>query len=402
MMLLRISLIAASLLVLSCAHRDEPNVPSAPDPPTTVVPVHPGQSIQAAVTAHSPATTFLILAGRHVRQSVEPKSENIFRCEPGAVLDGEMVTPYAFAKGKAPYPGNVQIVGCRITRYTPPSQMGAITASGYTASDGATGWVVDSCEVDHNSSVGIRLGHRMRVRGSNIHHNGQLGLSGVGDSILVESTEVAYNNPTAVGFGFEAGGTKFVLTTGLVLRNNFVHHNQGPGLWTDIDNDGYLIERNRVEDNLQEGIVTEVSYLGVIRDNTVRRNGLEDSRRTVWLWGAGIAIVASSNVEVSGNILEGNAHGIVAIQQTRGSGRLGPYVVQNLWVHDNSVTQSSGMTGAVQDVGELAIFTERNNRFDRNTYRISGNGRPFAWLNGPRTEEEWKFYGHDLNGTFTR
>ena len=80
------------------------------------------------------------------------------------------------------------------------------------------------------------------------------------------------------------------------------------------------IDSNTVEDNLQEGIVSEISYSALIRNNIVSRNGLGDVRRTTLLWGAGIGIHASggSGIEVTGNTLTGNAHGIGLIQQARG------------------------------------------------------------------------------------
>ncbi len=374
------------------------------------MPILPGESIQAAVNANGPGTTFLIKAGRHVRQSVVPKNRDTFRCEAGAILDGETVTPYAFMCS-GPDPDDVRIVGCVIERYAPPAQMGAILAGGNTPSDGTSGWIVDSTEVRNNANLGIRLGGQMKVRWSNVHHNGQLGIGGIGDDILIEGNEIAYNNPSNLGnLDFEAGGTKFVLTNRLVVRNNFVHHNTGPGLWTDIDNDATLFEGNLVEDNLREGIITEISYSAIIRNNTVRRNGLNDSRSAVWLWGAGIGIHASggAGIEIYGNVLEGNAHGIALIQQNRacavggGSCRLGPYLVQNVNVHDNTVTMATGATGAVTDLGDNAIFTSRNNRFTNNTYVITGNARPFAWMNAYRTEAEWKGFGQDVAGTFTR
>ena len=69
---------------------------------------------------------------------------------------------------------------------------------------------------------------------------------------------------------WEAGGTKFARTRDLVVRRNFVHHNRGPGLWTDIDNVRTLYEANRVEDNGEAGILHEISYAAVIRNNVVR------------------------------------------------------------------------------------------------------------------------------------
>ena len=62
-------------------------------------------------------------------------------------------------------------------------------------------------------------------------------------------------------------------STNVTFRNNFVHHNQGDGIWYDSDNTGALIEGNRVEDNARNGIFYEASIGAIIRNNTIRRNG---------------------------------------------------------------------------------------------------------------------------------
>jgi hypothetical protein len=135
----------------------------------------------------------------------------------------------------------------------------------------------------------------------------------------------------------------------------------------------------------------------------VERNGRSFH---VWLWGAGILIAASQDVEIAGNTLVENANGISLIQQNRGSGSRGPWIVQNVWVHDNHVRQYSGVVaGAAQDTGDSAIFTSRNNRFDRNSYEISGSGAAagpyYAWANNNTLSAGgWRQYGLDVNGTW--
>ena len=84
------------------------------------------------MNANPAGTTFILKAGTHIRQSVIPKSGNRFIGEPGAVLDGQGVTPYAFSKGNAPYPSNVTISGLKITGYAPRVQRAAVEAGGYS------------------------------------------------------------------------------------------------------------------------------------------------------------------------------------------------------------------------------------------------------------------------------
>jgi len=54
----------------------------------------------------------------------------------------------------------------------------------------------------------------------------------------------------------------------------------------------------------------------------------------------------------------------------------------------------------VQDVGDPAIFTSRNNRFQNNGYTLGTTARPFAWQNAARTATEWRDYGQDRTGSF--
>ncbi len=138
------------------------------------------------------------------------------------------------------------------------------------------------------------------------------------------------------------------------------------------------------------GIFHEISYAAVIRNNYVEGNG---SGHSAWLWGAGIVVAASPNVEVYGNEVVNNADGIAGIQQNRGSGQYGPYQVSNLHVHDNHVTMNGGNTGLVQDIGDNSYFTSRNNRFVNNNFTVQGDGRNFSWNNTNYTLAEWNALG---------
>ncbi len=288
---------------------------------------------------------------------------------------------------------DVTIQGLTIEKFANPAQSGAI------AGESSMAWTIRDNEVRFNHGIGVRIGHRMKVLNNRLLRNGQMGIGGVGDNVLVEDNEIAYNNTAGFDPGWEAGGTKFVKTNSLVVRNNLSHHNDGPGLWTDIDNRNTMYEGNRVEDNRRTGIYHEISYSAVIRNNTVKRNGFGMS---AWLWGAGILVAASPDVEVYGNTVEGNADGIAGVQQPRGSGAYGPHETSNLWVHHNTITMTDGLTGFAQDFGDYSYYKSRNIRFDQNTYQLGAGARYFAWMNGERTDAEWRQYGHDVNGTISR
>jgi len=276
--------------------------------------------------------------------------------------------------------------------------------------------VLDGMEISYNQNLGVRIGNRMRVLNSKLHHNTTINIGGIGVGVVVDNVEIAYgNNGCPNNPAFESGGSKFVRTDSLVVRNSFVHHNCGVGLWVDMDNINWTLENNRIEDNVRDGIAIEISYKGVIRNNTVRRNGnaTDPYRVQNWLWDAGIGVQGSPNVEVYGNTVEGNFNGIVAIQQNRGSGMYGPYLVQNLYVHDNVITQNTpqgaGMAnaaaGIAQDTGDNTIFTGRNNRYQNNTYYLlplgGGQSPGFEWQ-GWKNDSQWKGYGMDTAGRFYR
>ncbi len=386
-----------------------------PTPTPTGIPIYPGQSIQTAVNANPAGTAFVLKPGTHWQQRVIPKSGNAFVGESGAVLDGQGVTSYAFSKGPAPYPSNVTIRGLKITNYNPPTQTATVDAGGHAPSEGTTGWIIDGNEVSYNNEYGIRIGNSTRVINNNSHHNKRLNIAGTGNNTVIEGNEIAYGNYlNSFNTNFEAGGTKFAATDGLVLRNNYVHDNQGVGIHVDGNNINTLIEQNRVINNASEGIAIEISYATRILNNTVTGNGWTDPRnRYSYLWNAGIGIHASPNVEVAGNTVSGNYAGIVAIQQDRNSdlANYGPHVVQNFYVHDNIITQNnlprtlnelSVGAGIATDTGDLRIFTSQNNRFVNNTYYMGVNPRPFAWMNGTRTEFDWRGYGLDVGGIFNR
>lgn len=296
------------------------------------------------------------------------------------------VLPHAFTGAAT----GVLLQNLVVEKYATPAQLGAIHG------DRTTGWTLDGVEVRHNHGTGIRLGSGMKVLRSRVHSNGQLGIGGAGAGILVEDTEIAYNNAAGYDPGWEAGGTKFARTQDLVVRGNRVHHNAGHGLWTDIDNVGTLYEGNRVEDNGLSGIFHEISYRAVIRNNTLLRNGRGSPD---WVDGAGILVNSSRDVEIHGNTVDGNANGIAAVQSARGTGKYGEYRLTNLYVHDNTVVMAGGRTGIVQDEGSAAVFQDSSNRFRRNRYTLPAGSSPFAWDGRRIAFSAWQGAKQDVDGS---
>jgi parallel beta-helix repeat protein len=278
-----------------------------------------------------------------------------------------------------------------VEKFANPAQSPAIVA-------GAS-WTVRDSEIRFNHGIGIKCGSNSRVIGNRVHHQGELGLAGSGTNILFENNEVDHNNTAGFKWGWEGGGAKWVKTDGLVVRGNFSHHNNGPGLWTDIDNIRTTYENNTVTDNAGPGIFHEISYDATITGNVLRGNGL--GLGGIWYGGVGILVSASPNVEVYGNTLSGNGGGIGLMQQNRGTGLFGAHELHDVFVHDNDITSAVGVTGLVQNVADDSYFTSRNNRFESNTYHVANlDAKNFHWMNASRTKAEWKSYGQDANGSF--
>ena len=363
----------------------------SPDVPAGAVRIEPGESIQSAVDSNPAGTVFVIKAGVHVRQTVSAKDDQRFVGEPGAILDGGDVAQFAFQGGG----DGVIIEGLVIRRYANPLQTGVLRTSA-----GAINWIVRNNEITDNNGAGVYANTGWRVLGNYLHHNHYAGLFCGGSNITIEGNTIAYNNTDHHNPNFEAAGMKCIRTVNLTVRNNNVHHNHGPGLWTDTDNIHTLYERNTVRDNFGPGIFHETSFDAVIRNNLVERNGFGF---TPWLDGAGILLNTSQNVEIVGNTVRNNNDGIGLTYTDRGtSTTYGPRQLRNVLVRDNTVVMSSGQTGVVTNLASDAVFsTAWNNRFVGNDYtNNTGSSQPFAWGRVSLTWNLWKSAGHDLAGSF--
>ena len=366
-----------------------------------------GENIQAYVDKHPDGTVFKIEKGVYHEQSVSPKNGNIFIGKEGVIMDGNLKTMYAFS-GNA---NDVVIDGFEIMNYGPAtlpdgkgSFDGAINAvSRNSDQDKSARWTVRNCNVHNNQLCGIFLCDGGQIINNKIHHNRQMGVKlYYANSGLVEGNEIAFNNnmdednTTKGHFDryWESGGTKFAWTNNLVVKNNYVHDNDGPGLWTDIDNVNTLYQNNLVEDNSGIGIFHEISYSAVIRNNVVRRNG---NINRGWLWEAGILIAASSDVEVYNNIVEDNFNGITGILQNRGSGKHGARTLDNVYIHDNTIVVSANQKNGFVQEDNPDLF-ERNIIIENNSYTSKDNTPLlFGWDNKlDLTYTEWlKFHPKD-------
>lgn len=243
-------------------------------------------------------------------------------------------------------------------------------------------WLVEGNEIRWNHRAGVRQSTGTQLKNNYIHRNGQMGIAGQGSGLLVEGNEIAYNNylgfGTLTGGPWSAGATKWLTTTGLVIRNNWSHHNYGDGFWTDFDNIEALYENNLVEDNARYGIFHEISGSVQIRNNTIRNNG-----------DAGVFVNSSFDVEAYDNRILDNGNGVVLVSYPRGD-----YVLENAHIHDNIIRMATGYSG-VKGAPE-AFSDASNNRFESNDYIVPRpSNRYWQWNRELMTISEWRANGHD-------
>jgi endo-1,4-beta-xylanase len=319
----------------------------------------------------------------------------IYIADPPAGHELESSAVEAGVRSKAP---GITVQGLTIEKFT---------SAGISLGSDAR---IENNETRYIHGLGIQFSSGARVVHNKTHHNGMYGMTGAGESPLVEDNEIAYNNTagyhTANGGCWAAGGAKYVYTRNMVVRGNYVHDNYCAGLWSDIDNIDTTYENNRIENNWAQGLFIEISYRGAIRNNVIRGN-----------FGTGILFNSSSDQDVSGNQISDNGAGktdngvavhpsirgdIVIIQQNRGSGRYGDHLSKNIFIHDNNVTISAGVTGATKGQGNPSVFTQ-NNRFENNHYFVPDiNGNWWVDPKGPCTWTEWRALGNDAGGSVTK
>jgi len=311
----------------------------------------------------------------------------------------------------AAFSGNatgVQIQNLIIEKYETHAQFGAIQSS--------SAWTVENVECRWNHGAGISLGSGSQILHSFIHHNGQIGikLTGtdnigeLGTDMMAANNEIAWNNYAGYDYQWEAGGSKFLFTSGLIVEGNYVHDNYGPGLWADTDNFGTQYKANVLFNNEREGIRDEANYDTVIRDNMVRGNGNNESiwswgNVTPWLWNAQILLLDTSRASLSSNNAEVPAdggNGITILNQTRPAGPFGAHVSADDTVQGNTITflASNGASGFVDDTGGN---TATGNRFNANRYLLrigDENSTHWYWFSAL----DWvgfKASGQETNGT---
>jgi hypothetical protein len=390
---------ASSYRVVTTLEAETPDTSDGSHPPYPVDPcvgvsVSPEMDIQAMIDAQANGTTFCFESGTYqLDEPIVPKSgDQLLASEPGVVLDGNDGGTAAIW-GSSTNP-NVAVRGFRIQNFANTGT----TYTGDAAIKAGASWLIADNEIHNNANIGVRLGGGSVLQGNYIHHNGRYGfVGGFLADVLCEGNEIAYNNTGDYSFG-DAGGSKVVKSSNVTFRDNYVHHNNGNGLWADTDNINFTYEGNTVEYNVGSGILHEVSYDAVIRNNVVRYNAAIAEGQSIG-YGSNIQLSVSQNVEVYGNAVEGHTNGIGLHDIDRGTGAYGEYKVANVHVHDNIVKMKGAAETGLNGDRPAAYAPSAHNRFENNTYYV-GNLSGTYWCWGQsRDWPAWTTSGQDPAGT---
>ncbi len=186
----------------------------------------------------------------------------------------------------------------------------------------------------------------------------------------------------------------------MIVRGNYVHDNDGPGLWSDFNDVNALYENNKTARNRVAGILYEISSKAIIRNNTLDHDGYRPEGSSLW-YGAGIMIVNSSDVEVYGNNVLDCVNGIGCMLAKRDSKGSSSHLVHDIAIHDNKVTQNRGIAaGIVKDSSfDESVFHSWNNCWFQNTY---AGVLQFEWMNAVHSLTAWRDFGNDVPGPCIR
>jgi len=266
-----------------------PGFPDNP-PPLRTVRIEPGDPITNLISSSGERTEFVFAAGTHVIDNdtgIQPLNGQSFVGEVApdgtllSVLDGEDRITRAFlnpAEAK-----NVTIKSLEIKNFDNFKFDGAVdfdkTITSASAPDYATRlwvdpvwWVLEDLWVHHNAGDGVEVGSGGRLVNVRSTDNQWLGVGGHGRNIEIIGGELARNAIAAEAeydCGFHSGGTKLTRVKELTIRGVHAHNNCGPGIWMDISVSDAVIEDNYLNGNNKAALYYEISFNGLIRNNTV-------------------------------------------------------------------------------------------------------------------------------------
>jgi hypothetical protein len=197
-----------------------------------------------------------------------------------------------------------------------PAQQGAVIFEG-------RGDSAEDCTFERMNGAGAAfVGVDQLARGCLFQENGQLGFgANHAHNFILTGCTVRNNNVKGFSTQWEAGGTKIVLSRGVIFEASSFIANHGPGVWFDIGNEKCTVRNCFIADNDNAGIYCEISYGLDAHDNVIVGNGFGPDRGA-WGGQAGISLSSSPNCVVTRNLIIGNREGFDFREQSRTTPRI--------------------------------------------------------------------------------
>lgn len=293
--------------------------------------------------------------------------------------------------------------------------------------------VGDNCLLEYNEfrnnhASGFRIGPDGVAQYNYSHHNGNSGYGGFAYSgndnadnvtqrvdALYYRNEIAYNNMAGFEVFWGAGGGKVAWSNGVTFRENYSHHNVGPGFWSDIDVKNIVYDGNISVYNAKHGIQHEISFDAEIKNNFVAYNSQPVAGIDFEYDGGNqIYVQSSQNTRVFNNtviVSDGPGNGILISAFGRGYSQIyepQAWTALNNQVYDNKLySRDASMTIAgllSNQTGEPFGFDyiKNSNSFSNNDYYlVDPNRAVFNW-GGNKNFSQWQANGQDTNGSVSQ
>ena len=267
--------------------------------------------------------------------------------------------------GDAATPGYFRLVGLVFRHASNLAQHGAVCL-------GSAGTLVEDVRVEWTNGRGIDVSGRGHVvRRTQADLNGQLGWGGACRGCLIEDGSAVGNNWKGHDPFWEAGGIKLVRTTDTVVRRFYAAHNDGPGIWLDIDNDRNTVEGSLSVGNEVAGVMLEYATTRTL----VQHNVVAGTRWRAWS-GAGIlSQAASANALVHNTVVANEGSGVWLRLDPDRRAPDGRNVVAGNRIVGNGTARVEGAEAREIQVEGTSRAHVRSTRFEANAYGRLG-GRP--------------------------
>jgi parallel beta-helix repeat protein len=276
--------------------------------------------------------------------------------------------------------------------------------------NGGQNVTVENVTVQYAAGAGIGLStSNTLVKNCHFNHNGQEGIaSSASTNLSIIDCETAYNNTLPskqYDVLWEAGATKFVESTGVIVDGLVSHDNYGDGLWFDYENTGAIIRNCVISNNYGYGIHYEVSYTATIYNNLIFNNHFHYNYQS-GVDGYGIFLSSSIGCVVYNNTIVGNdSVGFVSSGQLRG------YFFSYANEFFNNIVVSSGPAVLIGDVsaatatnvpaGTTLSYPYAYSQSDYNIYYNAADNPNNAIAGYYTTLAAWQAAGLDTHSQFT-